>query len=130
MLVLAACGSSPAAASAPASTAPSSAASASAPAGSGSAACATAEVGASATVTVDIKDFKFNPDPVTAKVGVVVAWTNGDSVKHTASVADDACETDDLATGSTGALVFNEPGTYAYQCDIHPDRMKGTIQVQ
>ena len=126
-LALTACSASPAATNAPATSAPSAAASASA--GSAAAACATAPVGASAAVTVDIKNLTFNPDPVTAKVGDVIAWTNSDTVKHTASLDDGTCETEDLATGVTGALVFNAPGTYPYHCDIHSG-MKGTIQIR
>lgn len=98
---------------------------ASAPASSAAAACATAPVPADADVTVDIKDFKFSPDPVTAKVGDVIAWTNSDSPSHTASLTDGSCGTEQLATGITGALVFTVPGTYTYQCNIHPGQMKG-----
>jgi plastocyanin len=99
--------------------------------GGGGAVCATAPAGSTPAVTVDIKDFKFSPDPVKAKVGDVIAWTNGDSTSHTASLSDGTCGTDTLAQGATGALVFNAPGTYTYQCNIHPTQMKGyTIEVQ
>ena len=73
-------------------------------------ACATAPVPADAAVTVEIKDFTFTPDPVTAKVGDVIAWTNSDSAPHTASLADGSCGTEQLATGSTGALSSARPG--------------------
>jgi plastocyanin len=125
---MAACGgtaptNAPASASAAASAASQPAASA--------AACVPAEAPADADVTVDIKDFKFDPDPVTAAVGDVIAWTNSDSAPHTASLADGSCSTDQLGTGITGALVFNEAGTYTYQCNVHPDLIKGyTIEVQ
>lgn len=124
LLLLAACSSSGSAtASAPAPASPA--------ASGGGAACATAPAGSTPTVTVEIKDFKFSPDPVKAKVGDVVAWTNGDSASHTASLSDGSCGTDTLAQGATGALVFNAPGTYTYQCNIHPTQMKGyTIEVQ
>lgn len=75
-------------------------------------------------MTVEVKDFKFNPNPVTAKVGDVIAWTNQDSVPHTASFSDGSCSTDQLATGVTGALVINAAGTYTYQCNVHPSQMK------
>lgn len=126
-LGVAACGGT-VASNAPASSAPSSAASA--PAGSAAAACAPMEGTGDAQVTVDIKDFAFNPDPVKAKVGDVVTWTNSDSATHTASLVDDSCTTPQLATGITGALVFNVAGSYPYQCNIHPSQMKGTIEVQ
>ena len=97
---------------------------ASAGGGGGGAACATAAAGATATVTVQIKDFKFSPQPVQAKVGDVVGWTNGDSAPHTATMDDGSCSTDTLSQGATGLLVFNTAGTYTYHCKVHPTQMK------
>lgn len=117
-LAVAACGgtSSPAPAS--------QSAAASGPVASTAVACEKAGVG-DAAVAVEIKDFKFSVDPITAKVGDIVAWTNQDGPSHTASLSDGSCSTDQLATGITGALVFNVPGTYTYQCNVHPSQMKG-----
>ncbi|MDQ3128467.1 MAG: plastocyanin/azurin family copper-binding protein [Chloroflexota bacterium] len=95
---------------------------ASAPTG---AACAPATAGATATVSVTIKDFAYSPQPIQAKVGDVVTWTNNDGAPHTASLEDDSCTTDTIANGATGSLVFNVPGTYTYKCKIHPGQMKG-----
>ena len=97
----------------------------------GGAACAKADTGATATVKVDIKDFKFSPQPVNAKVGDVVGWTNGDSAPHTATMDDSSCGTDNISQGATGLLVFNKAGTYTYHCSVHPAQMKDyTIIVQ
>jgi plastocyanin len=143
-LLLAACSSSassaPAAssagggASAPAASAAAgggaSAPAASAAAGGG-AACATAPSGATAAVTVTIKDFKFSPEPVQAKVGDVIAWTNSDTAPHSATLDNGACDTKTIDVGATAMLVFTAAGTYTYHCSIHPTQMKGyTIQVQ
>ncbi|MFL5726319.1 MAG: cupredoxin domain-containing protein [Chloroflexota bacterium] len=99
--------------------------------GGGAAACAAGTSGAAAAVTVEIKDFKFSPDPVNAKVGDAVGWTNGDSAPHTATLDDDSCTTESISQGATGLLVFNAPGTYTYHCKIHPTQMKGyTIVVK
>jgi plastocyanin len=94
--------------------------------GGGGAACAAGE--GTATVSVEIKDFKFGTDPVEAKVGDVVGWTNGDSAPHTATLDDGSCDTGNINEGATGLLVFNEAGTYTYHCNIHTN-MKGTINV-
>jgi plastocyanin len=99
-----------------------SSAAASAAAGAG---CAPAAAGATAAVTVTIKDFKYSPEPVQAKVGDVVSWKNDDSAPHTATLEDDSCSTETLATGATGALTFGAAGTYTYKCKIHPGQMKG-----
>jgi len=87
--------------------------------------------GAVATVKVAIKDFSFNPQPVQAKVGDVVAWTNGDSAPHSATMDNGSCDTDTISGGSTALLVFTAPGTYTYHCKVHPGRMKGfTVEVK
>jgi plastocyanin len=110
--------------SSPAASAPAASA---AGGGGGGAACATGE--GTATVAVEIKDFKFNPDPVTAKVGDVIGWTNGDSTQHTATLDDGSCDTGSLSQGATGLLVFSAAGTYPYKCKIHPTQMTGTITI-
>jgi plastocyanin len=109
--------------------APASAAPSGAGGGGAAAACATAAAGAAATVKVSIKNFAFSPEPVTAKVGDVIGWTNNDSAGHTASLDDGSCTTDTIASGTTQALVFSAPGTYPYHCNIHPTQMKGTITI-
>jgi len=119
-------GSSPAAASAGGGSSP---AAASAGAGGG-AACAVAPSGSAATVNATIKDFKFAPQPIEAKVGDVIAWANQDSTAHTVTLDDGTCDTKSIAAGATAMLVFSAPGTYAYHCAIHP-AMKGfTIDVK
>jgi plastocyanin len=122
-LALAACssaGSSAAPASAPAASeaAPSAAA--------GGAACTTSSV--AGTVEVAIKDFAFGPAEITAKVGDVVAFSNGDTTAHTATLDDGSCDTGHIAPGSAAGLTFSAAGTYPFHCAIHPT-MKGTITV-
>ena len=118
--------SAPAASSAPASAAAGSAAAGSAAAGSAAAgACAVAPASATATVNATIKDFKFSPDPIQAKVGDVISWTNNDTVGHTVTLDDNSCSTDTIAVSSSGLLTFTAPGTYTYHCKIHPTQMNG-----
>ncbi len=127
LTALAGCGS--AATPTPASSSaasPTSAASApggaSAPTG---AACAPAAADAVPAVSATIKNFAYSPQPIQAKVGDVVTWTNNDSAPHTATLEDGSCTTDTIAKGATGSLVFNVAGTYTYKCMIHPGQMKG-----
>jgi plastocyanin len=92
--------------------------------------CATAEAGATAAVSVEIVDFAYSPEPVTAAVGDVIGWTNGDSAPHTATLDDGSCDTGNLSQGATGLLVFNEAGTFTYHCNVHPTQMKDfTIEI-
>jgi plastocyanin len=139
--LLSACGAgvtpAPLASSAPApsvtvssaASAPPSSTAASSPASA--AACATAPAGAAATVNVSIKNFKFSPQPVQAKVGDVVAWKNDDSAPHSATMDDGSCDTDSIGSGSSAMLVFTAPGTYTYHCKVHPTQMKDyTVEVK
>ncbi len=97
----------------------------------GGAACAAAAAGAQATVTVAIKDFKFAPQPVQAKVGDVIAWSNQDSAPHSATLDDGTCDTKTINAGAQAMLVFSAPGTYKYHCAVHPAQMKDyTIEVK
>jgi plastocyanin len=129
---LAACGGS--ATPSPSAAAPSTGASAPASAGgsaAGALSCATAPAGSTAAETVTIQNFQFSPQPIQAKVGDVVAWTNKDSAPHSATMDDGSCDTDSIATNATAMLVFNAPGTYTYHCKIHPAQMKDvTVVVQ
>jgi plastocyanin len=140
-LVLGACGSgstqSPAVTTAPATAAstaapatgaPATAAASAAGGGGAAAACTPAAAGAAPTAQATIKNFAFSPEPVKAKVGDVIGWTNGDNVGHTVTLDDGTCTTDTIASGKTAALSFSAPGTYAYHCSIHTN-MKGTITI-
>jgi plastocyanin len=73
---------------------------------------------------VTIKDFSYSPQPATAKVGEVIAWTNTGNAPHTATMDDGSCKTDTIPAGSTGMLVFTAAGTYTYHCSVHPTLMK------
>ena len=120
---------SPPAAPSPAARAPAAAAGGSTAGGALS--CATAPAGSTAAETVTIQNFSFSPQPVNAKVGDVVAWTNKDSAPHSATMDDGSCDTDPIASNATAMLVFNAPGTYTYHCKIHPGQMKDvTVVVQ
>jgi plastocyanin len=124
VVALAGCSGAQPAASTPGGAAASSAA----PAASASAAAACADATEAATVEVGIANFAFDPATAQAKVGDVVEWTNNDSAPHSAVIDGASCATETLAGGQSGALVFNEPGTYNYVCGIHA-QMKGTVEV-
>jgi plastocyanin len=77
---------------------------------------------------VEIKDFAYNPDPVTIEAGGKVIWINQDSAPHTATAEDGSFDTGTLEEGKLKSESFKEPGTYAYICSIHP-QMHGTVEV-
>lgn len=85
---------------------------------------------AAADVAVGINGFAFMPATITVPVGTRVVWTNQQpQASHT--VTSDTPGIPDsgaLQTGATFAFVFNQAGTFAYHCNIHPF-MHGTVVV-
>ncbi|HUR17681.1 MAG TPA: cupredoxin domain-containing protein [Acidimicrobiales bacterium] len=84
--------------------------------------------GAAASHAVTIKDFKFVPDQLTAKVGDKITVTNNDSVIHTMTAKDKSFDTDNLDAGAHGTITLSKAGTIEFKCNIH-DYMTGTIEV-
>ena len=83
-----------------------------------------------ATNTVTIQNYAFSPAAVTVKQGTTVTWTNKDSVAHTVTETDGKAGPDsgDVNPNGTYSFTFKTPGTYHYQCTIHPE-MTGTVTV-
>jgi len=85
--------------------------------------------GDSAPGAVAIAGFRFNPEQITVNVGDAVTWTNEDEAVHTVTTTDDGpIDSGDVAGGATYELVFDEAGTFAYICTLHPN-MDGTVEV-
>lgn len=84
-----------------------------------------------AAVAVTIAGFTYDPDPIVAKVGQVIGWTNRDGAPHTASIDGGACATTNLGKDASDGLVFNVPGAYTYFCTVHgKDSMSGRITIE
>lgn len=86
--------------------------------------------GASDAVEVTIKDFAYDPDPVTIPVGGSITWTNEDNVPHTSTAQDkEILQSGALNQGDTYTQAFDTAGSYEYFCEFHAN-MKGTIIVE
>lgn len=91
------------------------------------------EPGTSQTVTVEAFDFYFDPTALNVEVGssVTIEFTNTGSVQHSWTSTDLDAEVE-AASGETSSLTFtapNEPGSYDFFCEYHPDDMQGTISI-
>jgi len=84
--------------------------------------------GASAAKSVSIVNFAFKPGRLTVKRGARVAFTNTSNTTHTATKGD-SFDTKRIAPGATKTVQFNQRGTFAYHCKIHPF-MKGKVVVE
>jgi len=81
------------------------------------------------TVDATVVDFTWS-QPITAKVGDVITWTNDDTAAHKVATDDGKCTMSQNIAGGGGkqGLVFNVAGTYPFKCTIHAN-MKGTITI-
>ena len=67
--------------------------------------------------------------PINAKVGEVITWTNSDDVPHKVALDDGSCTMGaNITTGAPKSLVFTKAGTYPFHCTVHPS-MTGTITI-
>ena len=81
------------------------------------------------SMAVTIKNFSFQPTPLTISVGTTVTWTNKDSAAHTVTSDTGAFDSGNLPSGATYSFTFNQAGTFAYNCNYHSN-MHGMIVVQ
>jgi plastocyanin len=72
------------------------------------------------------KSYVFEPANVRIDAGTAVTWTNDDNFTHTVKVDDG--ETHKLSPGDSVTVEFDDAGTYAYVCTLHPD-MDGEVVV-
>lgn len=78
---------------------------------------------AAAGDTVTIERSRFAPDPLEVAAGTEVTFENVDPFAHTVTSAEDSpLEFDSAEFGQdeTFTQTFDEAGTYAYFCQIHP----------
>jgi len=76
---------------------------------------------------VRITGFSFQPASIVVKAGGTVSWFNDDSAPHTVKFAQS--ESEQMGKGSSVSMTFATPGTYDYNCGIHPS-MKGVVVVE
>jgi len=85
-----------------------------------------------ATRNVAIDEFSFRAERVRVEPGDTVNWANRGTVLHNVTSrrgAPQSFRSGDLDPGQAFSRVFATAGTYDYLCSIHPDQMRGTVQV-
>lgn len=80
-----------------------------------------------------VKLFQFQPQTVEVPRGTTVVWENGDDTTHepTSGAPGAIQPTFDVTIAgldATGSFTFDQPGTYAYFCQLHTS-MTGTVVV-
>lgn len=94
---------------------------------------------AAPSATVEVVDFAYAPGSLEVAPGDAVTWTNQDDFAHTVTAGQPGDPTgafdgplgetgSHASSGTTFTTTFDEPGTYAYFCALHPS-MTGEIVV-
>jgi len=86
---------------------------------------------ASQNMNADIAGFAFEPATIRVKAGDAVVWMHKDSAPHTVTSVSgpESFDSGTLNKGQTFSQTFTTPGTYEYECSIHPS-MQGTVIVE
>lgn len=93
------------------------------------------EPAGSETTEIAIDDFRFDPEAIEVQAGTEVVWTNEDGTAHTVTAGSEGSpeaerfDLDVTKQGDTVSHTFDEPGTYAYFCELHPF-MTATVEVR
>lgn len=79
-------------------------------------------------VEVKIANLAFEPATLSTEAGATVTWTNDDTVPHTVTSDDGAFDSGIFDPGASFSWTFAGPGTFAYNCQLHPT-MEGAVEV-
>jgi plastocyanin len=76
---------------------------------------------------VEIVDYGYSPAQLTIHAGQNVTWVNQGADGHDVTGSD--WHSGPLTPQEAYTRVFAQPGTYGYECTMHPE-MRGTVIVQ
>ena len=85
---------------------------------------------------VSMDNTQFDPKDLSVNEGDTITFTNNESTPHDVHKSDGPGE--DFSSGGVGGmqegdtfeLTLDEPGEYAYVCQLHAPEMAGTITVK
>ncbi len=78
---------------------------------------------------VVVSSIAFAPANLTVKVGTTIKWRFDDVTNHQLLADNGAFATGTRASPGEFSFTFDKPGTYTYFCTIHPEQMRGKIEV-
>ncbi len=84
-----------------------------------------------ATDQVDLpRSYKFSPANIVVSAGATVTWTNSDNFTHSIRLKEGEKVLGLIQPGQKVSHRFEALGTYAFDCSLHPQDMKGTVTVR
>lgn len=87
-----------------------------------------AAVAPASTANVAVTAMRFADSTVRVKKGGVVTWTNQDAAPHTITASNGSFDSPRMGQGDTFSHAFDQTGSFAYYCKLHP-MMRGTVVV-
>jgi plastocyanin len=84
-------------------------------------------------VVVTLKNIEFHPGAVHIKTGQSVTWmwedADIDTQHNVTSIGSKHFKSSKTQERGTYTVTFNAPGTYDFECTIHPQTMQGKVIV-
>lgn len=80
------------------------------------------------TSAFEIQDFSFQPASIRVAAGSTVRWVNVGLAPHTVTDRAGTFDSGTIDAGESWSTTFEQPGTFAFWCVIHPD-MTGVIEI-
>jgi plastocyanin len=79
--------------------------------------------------SVKMVDGAYLPRTLNIKIGAEVIWSNTSCDGCTVTFSGISLDSGSMAIGATFKHTFSEAGSFAFHCQLQPDRMRGTIIV-
>jgi plastocyanin len=81
-----------------------------------------------------VKGFRFQPAELAVDVGDTVTWQQQDNTTHTVTAGTPGSESGlfdhrGFGRGDDFSFTFDRVGEFPYFCAIHPEGMRGTVEV-
>jgi plastocyanin len=81
-----------------------------------------------------VRGFRFQPARLAVDVDSTVTWQQQDDTTHTVTAGTPASESGlfdhrGFGQGDTFSFTFDRTGAFSYFCSIHPEAMRGTVEV-
>jgi plastocyanin len=75
-----------------------------------------------------MQNFMYQYTNIHVQVGTTLTWMNQDNISHSVTFQNGMKDSGLLAPGQSFSYLFNTPGTYQYNCTVHP-YMVATVTV-
>ncbi|MGD9890794.1 MAG: cupredoxin domain-containing protein [Dehalococcoidia bacterium] len=75
------------------------------------------------------RSYRFAPETIQVTAGTTVTFRNDDNFTHSVKLRDGSEPDHRVSPGESVQITFAQPGTFNYECSLHPRDMRGTVIV-